>query len=126
MSATTERSNRVQLLLDHQPLATQEQLNESAQAIKSARMLISASDAVIESIILGTCRYVPTTAIPTMAVTIAGDGLPLFLYNPEYVIKLQDGSPNGVQFVVVHEGGHLLKRHLQTPITKRPPYISRR
>ena len=119
MSATTERSNRVQLLLDHQPLATQEQINESAQAIKSARMLISASDAVIESIILGTCRYVPTTAIPTMAVTIAGDGLPLFLYNPEYVIKLQDGSPNGVQFVVVHEGGHLLKRHLQTPIIGR-------
>jgi predicted metal-dependent peptidase len=123
MSSQTDRSNRVELLLNHEPKAPIEAIEGAAQAIKHARMLNAASNAVIESIILGTCRYIPTTAIDTMAVTVAGDGLPLFLYNPEYVLKLQDGSPHGVQFVVIHEGGHLLKRHLQTSILGRDAQV---
>jgi predicted metal-dependent peptidase len=119
MSAPVERSNRVQTLLDHEPKAPQEVIDQAAGLIKSARMIISASNAWIESMVVGVCRFVPTTAIPTMAVTLGGDGLPLFLYNPFYTIQLHDGSPNGVQFVVVHEGGHIVKRHLQTSILGR-------
>ena len=119
MATMVERSNRVQTLLNHEPKASQEVLDEAAAIIKNARMIISASDAFIESMLIGTCRHVPTTAIPTMAVTLGGDGLPLFLYNPHYTLQLHAGSPNGVQFVIVHEGGHLLMRHLVTPMRGR-------
>lgn len=121
MSASTavDRSNRIQLLLDHEPKADPDLIERAALAIKNARMLIAASDAVIEGTVLGACRYVPTTAVPTLAVTVGGDGLPLFLYNPDYTLQLLDGGPNGLIFVIVHEGGHLIKRHLQTPMIGR-------
>lgn len=123
MSVPTDRSNRVELLLKHEPVAPKEVIDAAADAIKNARMLVAASNAVIESMILGTPRYVPTTAIDTMAVTVAGDGLPLFLYNPHYTLQLLECSPQSVQFVVVHEGGHLLKRHLQTMMLGRDAQV---
>lgn len=120
MTAMVERSNRVKTLLDHKPVAPPEVQDEAAAVIKNARMIIAAMErGMLESMILGCMRHLPTTAVPTMAVTIGGDGLPLFLYNPHYTLQLHAGSPNGVQFVLVHEAGHILLRHLQTPTRGR-------
>ena len=59
MSASTDRSNRVELLLNHEPEAPIEAIEGAAQAIKNARMLNAASNAVIESIILGNLLALP-------------------------------------------------------------------
>lgn len=67
------------------------------------------ASSVITSVLLSVVRRVYTTAIPTMAVTLAADGFPILLVNPDFAVQLEE---DGVMFVLVHEAYHLILLHL--------------
>lgn len=109
MTVKVDPSNQVKLLEKHEPRPSAEEVEQAKVVLQDAVRTLALSSDVIGSVIIGTCRRVPTSAIDTMAVTIAGDGFAMLLYNPSFVIKL---GAQQATFVLSHEAGHLLWRHL--------------
>lgn len=101
-------SNQIKALEEHDP-APPELIAEAKQVVADQLRGLSLSQSVLSSIIIGMLRRVYTTALPTYAVTLAGDGFPMLLINPTYAVKL---GPEGGVGVLAHEAGHLLNMHL--------------
>lgn len=106
--ALMDPSNMVKDLESHDPVSD-EVLAEAKRVLASQLRGLSLSASMLSSIIIGMLRRVYTTAIPTYAVTLTGDGFPMLLINPNYAIKL---GPEGGVGVLAHEAGHLLYMHL--------------
>ena len=110
-----ERSNLIKSYREHEPRAPQAVIEQAQQYVKQGRVMIAAGNAPLESCIIATCVEVITTKIPTQAVTLGADGLPLLLINPHYAIQLAEAGISNLVFVIVHEAGHLIKGHLRDP-----------
>lgn len=98
-----------QALLDHEPAPFE--IVEEARAIKERALLtFGLGESVVASWLFSKCHYqIPTTAIPTMAVTASGDGTMMLLYNPYFTVQLGE---QGALFVLFHESRHIVMRHL--------------
>lgn len=86
---------------------------EQARKIKELALLSFGGDhSVVASAIYTKCyHHVPTRTIPTLAVTTLADHSAVFLYNPDFVIRLGE---EGMKFGLFHEARHLIYRHLFT------------
>ncbi|GAA4314397.1 hypothetical protein BJY14_003483 [Actinomadura luteofluorescens] len=84
---------------------------EQARRRKESVLLgFGAGQSVVASWLYAKCHHhIPTTAIPTAAVTATGDGSCALLYNPYFFLEL---DYDGVGFVLFHEARHLMHRHL--------------
>lgn len=101
--------HQIKELESHDP-APAEAVTESSRIVTEViNRKAPLSSSVLTSILGGICRRVCTTAIDTMAVTLAGDGIPMLLFNPHFTIKLGE---DGALKVLFHEVYHLLGRHL--------------
>lgn len=101
--------SRIVELLQRENQAPPELIDEAKKVVSQQMMGLALSDSVLSSILAGVMRHVYTTAFPTYAVMLGGDGFPILAINPEFAIKL--GPDNGV-FVVMHEMLHLYNKHL--------------
>lgn len=108
MSNSPKDSIRVSDLLSHEPMATPEELDQSKTIMSQALEEFGYVDPV-GFLILGVFHRIPTTAVDTMAVCLDGSGIPMLMYNPGFVCQL---GPTQTPFVLSHEAGHLLYRHL--------------
>lgn len=107
-------------LENHEPRATPEEIEraqEIMQAVIGRKLPLSSS--VLSSVIISIMRRVFTTAIPTFAVQLAGDGIPMLLINPKFAVDV--GEEGGVM-IAVHEAYHLVMAHLLVdPMLKTNP-----
>ena len=94
----------------HEPVAAPEVIEEAQKIIDAViGRKLALSSSVLTSILMSIMRRVYTTAVPTFAVTLAGDGIPMLLVNPQFAVDLgEDGST----MVAVHEAYHLVMAHL--------------
>jgi len=96
-------------LLAHNP-APEETVAEAVRIVDLALMQLGLGASTMSSILYSRCHYhVPTTAIPTAAVTLLADGTAMLLYNPEFIVDL---DVHGSVFVLAHEARHVIMRHL--------------
>lgn len=96
---------------------------DDLDALSAADPVVAAAAAVMRDAIAGLATYnlvlaheiaslgipVFTRDIPTMAVTIGGDGIVRWLVNPEFVVELGDVD---TMFVICHEVDHVVLAHL--------------
>lgn len=87
----------------------QDVLDEAVKVIIEGRRKIGFGPSVITSIVVGLCHFAWTRSIDTLAVKIAGDGNPMLMANPDFVIKI---GPDQLVFGLSHEAYHLLMVHL--------------
>ena len=87
----------------------QEVLEEAMGVMIEGRRKIGFGPSVITSIVVGLCHFAWTRTIDTLAVKIAGDGNPMLMANPDFVIKV---GPDQLVFGLSHEAYHLLMVHL--------------
>jgi hypothetical protein len=97
-----------QRLLEAVPIE-QEVIDEATQVMIEARRKLGLGPSVITSIVIGLCHFAWTRSIDTFAVKIAGDGNPILMVNPDFLIKI--GADQSV-FALSHEAYHLLMVHL--------------
>jgi len=103
-------TNRELAEFEAQVAAPPEVLAEARQIIADTiGRKLPLSSSVLTSVIMSVVRRVFTTNIPTMAVSLAADGLPVLLINPSFAVQL--GADNAA-FVLVHEAYHLILMHL--------------
>jgi predicted metal-dependent peptidase len=75
-----------------------------------AKRKLALKRTVMSSIAVGLCHVAFTRTQETMAVTLTGDGNPLLMINPDFIIDI---GPEGAVFVLCHEVYHLLLCHLR-------------
>ena len=107
---------------------TPETLEKAEEILGNARMQISGGASHLGSLVLDGCYQAWTTAVDTFAVTLAADGFPILMLNPNFAVDLtepitREGSlssagitvldDSGVVFVLLHEASHLLFKHLR-------------
>lgn len=96
-------------LMAHDP-APHDVLEQALEIKERALTNLGLGASAVTSILYTQCYYhIPTTAIPTMAVTISGDGVAMLMYNPHFTVSL---GVTGAEFVLFHEARHLIHRHL--------------
>lgn len=90
--------------------APPEVVEQARQIIHDVQYRVLPSSAsVVASIGFSLPYKIPTTSIPTMAVTIGADGTYVFMYNPFFTVQLAE-TEHGPKVVVWHEiGGHILQ-----------------
>jgi len=98
------------------PISPEERA-EAERIFAEAKIKLAIDASVITTILVSLCHVVFTKSeeLPTMAVTITGDGNPLLMMNVDYLIKL---GPEGAFFVLTHEVYHLLLNHLRVSATR--------
>jgi hypothetical protein len=84
-------------------------LEEAQKLMIQARRKLSLGPSVITSIVVGLCHFTFTRAIDTFAVKLTGDGNPMLMVNPDFLIKI---GPDQAVFALSHEAYHLLMVHL--------------
>lgn len=87
----------------------QEVLDKATPILADARRKLGLGPSVITSIVMGLCHFVWTRTIDTLAVKITGDGNPMLMANPDFVIKI---GPDQLVTGLSHEAYHLLLVHL--------------
>lgn len=74
-----------------------------------AGMVIKRGLAALGSILYQIAVREPSEDLPTMAVTIKGDGVVRMIFNPTFTVQLESTA---VEFVLSHEAQHVLLAHL--------------
>jgi len=86
-----------------------EVVEEATQLMIQARRKVGLGPSVITSIVVGLCHMAWTRTIDTFAVKLAGDGQPMLMVNPDFLIKI---GPDQSVIALTHEAYHLLMVHL--------------
>ena len=86
-----------------------ETVRQAMEVLSDARRKVALGPSVISSIVIGMCHFAWTATIPTLAVKITGDGNPMLMANPEFVIK---AGAEQMVFGLDHEAYHILFVHL--------------
>jgi predicted metal-dependent peptidase len=96
-------------LINHDPAAPD--VVEAARRVKEEALVrLGLGSSIVASWVYIKCyHHIPTTAIPTAAVALLGNGSAMLLYNPQFFVAL---GPEGAEFVPYHEALHLIFRHL--------------
>jgi len=98
----------IRLLREHNT-ADAQTTHEAITIKENALLMLSMQSSPLTNYLDTRINYhIPTTAIPTMAVSAGGDGTMMLLFNPEFTVKL---GQEGAIFVLYHEMAHLLFRH---------------
>lgn len=89
----------------------EEVLKEATAHIINARRRLALSGSVVAAVVMGMCHFTFTRSpkIETFAVKLTGDGNPLLMVNPDFLIKI---GPEQALFALVHEAYHLMMVHL--------------
>lgn len=103
----------------------EETLASASKLMKEARRKLGLGNSIITSIVVGMCHFVFTRApgIDTFAVKLTGDGNPMLMVNPDFLLKI--GADQAV-FALSHEAYHLLLVHLYTDpeLMKNPNWVT--
>lgn len=101
----------------------EEVLKEATVAIKTARAKVALGPSVITSIVLGLVHFTWTRTIDTFAVKLTGDGNPILMVNPDFLLKI---GPEQAVFALTHEAYHLLLVHLYADpeLMKNPNWVT--
>ena len=103
----------------------EETLASASKVMKEARRKLGLGNSIITSIVVGMCHFVFTRApgIDTFAVKLTGDGNPMLMVNPDFLLKI--GADQAV-FALSHEAYHLLLVHLYTDpeLMKNPNWVT--
>lgn len=86
-------------------------LAAATHEMREARRKLGLGPSIITSIVVSMCHFVFTRTIDTFAVKLTGDGNPMLMVNPDFIIKI--GAKQAV-FALTHEAYHLLMVHLYT------------
>lgn len=95
------------------PLTDRYDKKEVVDAVLSATAMMG-MQTVIAARILGIAVIEMTDEIPTLAVTMPGDGILRLLVNPEFFMDELGDSPSQQKFVLAHEAYHLILAHVST------------
>lgn len=110
-------------LRDHEPIPTPEEIEEAADLFAQAKRGLAIRSSLLVSLITSMTRAVYTSACDTLAVTLAGDGIPMLMIHPPFAKKL---GKAGMIFVLAHEAYHLILMHLHenyAELRKNPLWI---
>jgi len=89
----------------------QDVLDKATLLMKEARSKVGLGPSIISSIVIGLCHFAWTRTIDTFAVKLTGDGNPMLMVNPDFLIKI---GPDQAVFALTHEAYHLMLVHLYT------------
>lgn len=119
---TENNVTRADVKFPADPVATATVRRYVSDAINKKLPLRSST---LTTTIMSVTRAVYTTSVPTLAVSLAHDRIPVLLVNPEFVLTLDDPE-NAVVMPLMHEALHLVLLHLgMIDVEKRsdPNYI---
>lgn len=88
-----------------------EVIEQASLVLKEGRRKLGLGPSVITSLVVGLCHFSWTRTIDTLAVKLAGDGNPMLMANPDFVLKV---GADQLVFGLSHEAYHLLLVHLYT------------
>jgi hypothetical protein len=89
----------------------QDVLDNATLMMKEARSKLGLGPSIISSIVIGLCHFTWTRVVDTFAVKLTGDGNPMLMVNPDFLLKI---GPEQAVFALSHEAYHLLLVHLYT------------
>ena len=84
-------------------------ITEAVKMLKDTRSKLGLGPSIIASLIIGNCHFTWTRTIDTFAVKLAGDGNPLLMVNPDFLLRI---GPDQAVFALTHEAYHLMLVHL--------------
>jgi predicted metal-dependent peptidase len=109
-SLTGPGAYRAESIRTHEPMFPPNVLAEADKLLTQAFSVIGVGNNIIGSLLLSMCHKIPTSACDTFAVTLDGSGIPFMMYNPEFLISLEDDK--AAEFILSHEAFHVILRHL--------------
>lgn len=82
---------------------------DTLAAFEKAKGRLATRSAILMSVISGLCRVRVTRMLPTYAVMLCGDGIPMLVINPDFAEQI---GPDQVPFALGHEAYHIILKHL--------------
>lgn len=87
-----------------------------------AKRKLALHSSVFSSLLVGLCHVVFTKKVKTLAVKLTGDGNPMLMMNPTYLLRLgpdTTAQAENTMFILCHEAYHLLCCHIRPGVSRR-------